>query len=274
MEGGDAVGSPFFQWLKPPRSSSPSSWSSSSDSSPSASMAAASGQQVAVLGEEGRAGGGEEEASSMTCLPLLSRLGEGKGADDHHEQCPVKEEIAMSGASSGDLAQSGVDLNIGLPVGGPCIEDAVMEDKDVDEEEEEEEGNEVEEEDDEDEGEEWKDVDSGCKVEGMDQQHEHGEVVASVVEGSNNNGLGEFGVVGAESGLPIGCRYWIPTPAQILIGPVQFICHVCNKTFNRYNNMQVLCDVSSVRGLIYIILDLLASLLVFCILYYCKSIDL
>ena len=178
----------------------------------------------------------------MTCLPLLSRLGEGKGADDHHEQCPVKEEIAMSGASSGDLAQSGVDLNIGLPVGGPCIEDAVMEDKDVDEEEEEEEGNEVEEEDDEDEGEEWKHVHGGCKVEGTadQQQHEHGELAASVVEGSNNNGLGEFGVVGAENGLPIGCRYWIPTPVQILIGPVQFICHVCNKTFNRYNNMQVL----------------------------------
>lgn len=222
---------PFYEWLKPRSSSSspPPSPSSSSSTTSSTTLSTPSIDQLAAV----------DERHAMTCLPLLGRL-EGRAATpDHGHNSPIKEEllsnnIATTGGATRreEAAAAGVDLNIGLPAAaattggrGYSSEEVPMDEEDDDEEED------FEEEEDE--------KHEKCKVEEAGGEQQHGEMVVEPVEQRS-----DYLRVGGEEGIKgfvgsRGRRYWIPTPAQILVGPVQFICHVCSKTFNRYNNMQV-----------------------------------
>lgn len=84
--------------------------------------------------------------------------------------------------------------------------------------------------------------------EGDDEVEDEENVVVDVslhigLPGSGNSSNGKE-IVTYDAGKDIenevsGKAYWIPTVDQIIIGFTHFSCHVCFKTFNRYNNLQV-----------------------------------
>lgn len=84
-------------------------------------------------------------------------------------------------------------------------------------------------------------IDLLSKVEERERETGDREEIMGGEVDSNSNDVQENSEhsEGIEIGRVNKGQYWIPTPSQILIGPTQFACPVCCKTFNRYNNMQV-----------------------------------